>query len=191
MAPRNDLNLLQEIESYKSINIDASQAAKKSFSNHLWYLSDNLVGFAFFDRELSNETKSAMVKKLQFQSNTKVNSKKANISSISDISQINLDHFVSNNTENFFEILFGKVPEFLNKDPDTWILDPEYLMMETEIKHILIVNDVAERGVKLITDYNTILCNDEEQKQFILQIVENHRKRFPIITKANLCNNQN
>lgn len=38
------------------------------------------------------------------------------------------------------------------------------------------VNDSAERGVKLIQEYNKIITNNEEEKQYLLQIVEDNRK---------------
>jgi len=47
-----------------------------------------------------------------------------------------------------------------------------------------VVNDTAERGVKLFEEYNSLLTNDEEEKQFILQVVEANRKAVPTeITK--------
>jgi len=60
-APRNDLHLLKELESYKKINSDVANAAIKSFSGHLWYLSESLVGLALFDSKVPPATKSAMV----------------------------------------------------------------------------------------------------------------------------------
>lgn len=33
-----------------------------------------------------------------------------------------------------------------------------------------VINDTAERGVKLIQDCNSIMSNDEDQKQHLLQI---------------------
>jgi exopolyphosphatase/pppGpp-phosphohydrolase len=39
------------------------------------------------------------------------------------------------------------------------------------------VNDCAERGVKLIEDFN-LTTTDETQKQYLLQVVEAHRKTF-------------
>ena len=47
-----------------------------------------------------------------------------------------------------------------------------------------VVNDTAERGVKLFEEYNSLLTNDEEEKQFLLQVVEANRKAVPTeITK--------
>ncbi len=71
------MNLLQEIDAYKTINLNASQAVYKLFANHL-ITSDYLVGFAFFDRELNINTKLAMVQKIKQQSSSNVNAKNAN-----------------------------------------------------------------------------------------------------------------
>ena len=37
----------------------------------------------------------------------------------------------------------------------------------------------AERGVKLFEDFNHLLTNNEEEKQFVLQAVEANRKSIP------------
>ncbi|GBO42023.1 hypothetical protein AVEN_137752-1 [Araneus ventricosus] len=44
----------------------------------------------------------------------------------------------------------------------------------------------SERGVKLMQDFNGLLTVDEEQKQFLLQCVEDHRKQYPDCKKATL-----
>jgi hypothetical protein len=49
-----------------------------------------------------------------------------------------------------------------------------------------VVNDTAERGVKLIQDFSAILTNDEEQKQFLLQAVQEHRTLFPDASKGTI-----
>ena len=41
------------------------------------------------------------------------------------------------------------------------------------------VNDFAERGVALMQAYNLALTKDEDQRQFLLQVVEDHKKRDP------------
>jgi len=49
-----------------------------------------------------------------------------------------------------------------------------------------VVNDVDERGNSLIEKYNDMLIKKEEQKQFILQLVANHRKSLPTPSKTAL-----
>jgi len=50
----------------------------------------------------------------------------------------------------------------------------------------MVVNDVAERNVKLIEEYNTILTKDEDQKQYLLQVVNEYRKKYPDSKKSTL-----
>ena len=54
------------------------------------------------------------------------------------------------------------------------------------MKSLKVVNDVAERGVKLITDFNNLLTKDEEQKQYVLQVVHKCRKLYPDVSKHTL-----
>lgn len=50
------------------------------------------------------------------------------------------------------------------------------------------MNDVAERGTKLIQDYNSILTKDATDKQFILQIVAADCKKYQTATKLSFRN---
>ena len=47
------------------------------------------------------------------------------------------------------------------------------------INNLSVINDVAERGIKLIEEYNSILTKDEKQKQFLLQVVNDYRATYP------------
>jgi len=44
---------------------------------------------------------------------------------------------------------------------------------------VKVVNDSAERGVALIEEYNSIITRKENQKQYLLQVVQDHRRKFP------------
>ncbi|KAG7158403.1 hypothetical protein Hamer_G029709 [Homarus americanus] len=54
-----------------------------------------------------------------------------------------------------------------------------YCKAQKKLKTMKVVNDVAERGVALIQDYIHVITKDEEQRQFLLQVVSDHRKNFP------------
>ena len=41
-----------------------------------------------------------------------------------------------------------------------------------------VVNDQAERGVALIEEFSGHLTKDEEQLQFLLQVVQEHRRAY-------------
>ena len=51
-----------------------------------------------------------------------------------------------------------------------------------------VTNDSAERGVALIQSYNRLLTKNEEQLQFLLQVVSEHRHIFPNTNKDTLIN---
>jgi len=53
------------------------------------------------------------------------------------------------------------------------------------VESLKVVNDIAERGVSLISSVNSVLTNQEEQKQFLLQAVEKHRHLYPDPNKKN------
>ena len=55
------------------------------------------------------------------------------------------------------------------------------------MKKFRVVNDTAERGAKLFDDFNKLITNNEEEKQFLLQVVEANRKTVPTQTTQKIC----
>lgn len=53
-----------------------------------------------------------------------------------------------------------------------------------------IVNDCAERAVKLATDFKLAQTPVEEQGQLIFQVAEHHRKQIPALHKMNFVFNE-
>ena len=53
--------------------------------------------------------------------------------------------------------------------------------------NLAVVNDHAERGDALVQEFNGSLTNDEEQLQFLLQVVVDHWKAFPDPRKRTLA----
>jgi hypothetical protein len=75
---------------------------------------------------------------------------------------------------------------FLKNDPSTWDNIYSYKNALNIVTKLREVNDTAKRGIKLMEDYNTLLITNEEQKQFVLQIVSDYRKKFPDCEKSTL-----
>ena len=59
--------------------------------------------------------------------------------------------------------------------------------MSETVSHLSIVNDVAERKIEMIKHYNSSITKQEEQKQFPLQLLEDHYKKLPIFSKSNIA----
>lgn len=190
-APRNDLQLLKAIISYKCISDEVSQAALKKMLNHLWYLGEHLVALAFFDPSVAIESKRLMVHALNTRVGNPQGVKKFRIDL--DEAEIclgqNLDSFVTRNTLDFFQILHISTA-FLQSDPSEWDQNDGYLSAVKVVKSLSVTNDVAERGVALMKEYNSTLTTDEVQKQYLLQVVEKHRKDYPVCSKSAILGEQ-
>lgn len=155
----------------------------KKLCGHLWYLSEELVALALFDPEVDVDEKKAMVQQLSH-SAPKDPVKRIAIDQ-SKIRDKRLSDFVTSNTRNFFEIL--SLPDsFLTTNPETWESNSDYMTAEKVVRELRVVNDTAERGVALMQEHNALLTKDEEQTQFVLQVVTEHRKLYPDSKKATL-----
>jgi len=44
-----------------------------------------------------------------------------------------------------------------------------------------VTNDTTERGEKLMEEYNKVLTKNEDQKQYVLQVVEDYRRKYPTV----------
>lgn len=175
-APLNDFILASSIAKYTLINEGISSVAKNALSRHLWYLGEELVALSFFDNRLGTETKQKMIDAL-LKPGTEATRKRATVN-VNDAAAMNLEDFVTENTLQFFRIL-GLPVSFLSAvDPKDWTNNEEYKQGRAIAESLKVVNDTAERGVKLIQDFNSSLTKNEEQKQYLLQVVKAHRLRF-------------
>lgn len=182
-APKNDLQLLKDLVAYEKINYSLAKAAMKKIMGHLWYLSEELVAFAFFDNEVSLKTKQRMVTALETPGIE--DSPKRPTLDYDLILAKNLEDFVSNHTLSFFNTI-GVSCDFLKKDVKTWKDDDNYNICRTFVHSMKVVNDIAERGVALMDEYNRLHTNNEEQKQYLLLTVKDYRRKFPNTKKSTL-----
>lgn len=180
LAPYNDLLLLKTLKIEEQRG-NAWNNPLKKFANHLWYLGPELIGFAFFDTRVSFETKEKMVEALN--KNTNIYTKKASII-ISDIPNLNLEDFVSVKTYNFFRG-FGICTNFLKLHPREWQQNQKYKDAFEIIKSVKVVNDLAERGIALATEYNNTITKNEEERQYLLKVIADHRKMIKNTNKSN------
>ncbi|KAF0746657.1 Uncharacterized protein FWK35_00037507 [Aphis craccivora] len=87
-----------------------------------------------------------------------------------------ISDFINSSSMKFFE-RFNIATDFLNQNPEEWYKNVNYQK---------VVNDAAERGVKLITDFNDKITKDEEQKQFLMQTVYDYRHKYPDAKRSTL-----
>ena len=111
--------------------------------------------------------------------------------SIKDESELNtlheksLDHFINEKSRQFFE-RFRIKTTFLKEDPGSWNQNVDFKAGEAIVKQLRVTNDVPERAVKFVEENINRLTWDEENKQYMLQIVEEYKKQFPTSNKFSL-----
>jgi hypothetical protein len=185
-APLNDLRFLRSIQSFPVRAV--AETASRSMKRHLWYLSEHLVGLSFFDQRLENDTKIAMVHNLK--RNPSVDSLKR-LDGATFNPDDPIEEYVTQRSGKIFDLLINhgqdKAASFLAKQPRDWMSDAIYIDMLDRVKHLRVVNDCSERAIALIQTFNCSITKDENQKQYLLQLVEQHRKEYPHYTKAVLA----
>lgn len=75
---------------------------------------------------------------------------------------------------------------FLLTNVSSWPNNAAFLEAKTKVSLLRVVNDAAERAVKLTQDFHGLITADEEQKQFLLRCVEEHRNLYPDCRKNTL-----
>ena len=94
-----------------------------------------------------------------------------------------LSSFVSSDSWLLFSLLHLEgSQEWLQTPVHMWKVFADFRKLDTFVLNVSVTNDLAERGIKLTSDF-LHLCRDEEQLQALLQCVEHHRDMFPSYTK--------
>jgi len=138
------------------------------------YGSEIMISLAFFDPDTCLSEKRDMVRALDVVGSGSP-LKRINLD-MSDVGERSIASFVTSSSLRFFEMLH--LPsEFLKSDPQEWDSRPDYQAAAMYVREMKVVNDCAERGVALMQNYNSILTKNEDQKQFLLQVVEEHQQK--------------
>lgn len=191
-APYSDFQLLKSLLGYSTINPAISKAASLKFSNHLWYLSPELVCLAFFDSSVPSATKRLMVSAIRrketdielLEPAEKDHTKRITVD-LPSFMEKKFEDFVSEKSMTLFELM--ELPSaFLSVDPDLWEEQEDYQKAAETVRAMSVVNDHAERGVALAQELIGLITKDESQLQFLLQVVQQHRKAYPDSKKQTL-----
>lgn len=187
-APNQDLTAIQDLIKYKKTNAQIADAAITKLCNHLWYLSEHLAALAFFDDTVSYATKLKMARASKSREGTPNAGKRLSIeqSDYESLLTKDISDFISKKSITLFthfELSF----DFLDVDPGLWEFEESFIDCVEVFKTLEVVNDVAERGVALIEEFNLLLTCNEDQKQYLLKLAQEHRKRYPDCQKQKLA----
>lgn len=96
-----------------------------------------------------------------------------------------MDDFVSTKSKFLFNRL--KIDDsFLKESPTSWPNNASFQQAKTKLLTLKAVNDTAERAVNLMQAFHGLITVEEEQKQFLLRCVQEHRQIYPDCKKQTL-----
>lgn len=187
-APRLDLQFMKDILAYRSIDRETSSVVLKKFRTQSWYLSEELIALAFFDVDVSIEEKKIMVQTFKEQSEQSEPDETTIFrliippSQLENINNYYLHNFITENTRIFFT-RYNIPIDFFEIDPSEWQSHEEYKRAQSMLEKIQVVNDHAERAINLIKNFNRLMTKDEQEEQYLLQIISKHQKEDKGISK--------
>lgn len=75
---------------------------------------------------------------------------------------------------------------FLEKEPEQWAAEEDFLKLSQFVANLRVVNDTAERAVQLFSDYHGKVTKGEEQKQCLMSTVREQRREKADLTRKTL-----
>lgn len=181
-SPRLDLEAIWDMKNYKTCRPDIAEKCLTSMANHPWYLHPTVIPFSLLDAGVPDDEKREIADKiLDLDADTALEMKyeKINISSImaSEGKRPSLSDFVDSSSRLIFNILnFDKEKiEWMLLPPNMWNLMTPFKEFSKFVSNLPVVNDAAERNVKLMQDF-IAGSNDENLRQDLFLAVEQKRK---------------
>ena len=183
-APWNDLKLYHNLHAYKSVDKEIATSAMKAL--YLWYLTGEMLPLALFSTKVPAEERRALADAIldhkpddlpmqapQQRFGTGFGKPKFPVLSpttrLADLAnpdcwfgmhQLNID------------------PAFLSLNVEDWATSASFQAGVVNVRAINVVNDCAERGVKLTSDF-VAAAKGEQHLQNVLQAVEHDRSEQP------------
>ena len=189
-AAFNDLNLHKKLQKFVPVDKVIGEEALKTLERHLWYLSDLTVPMALFSEKVDPDVKSRMAAKLlslkMMKKKKKAGSQKLVKPKFPKIGpNTELYDLVTEESLDFFSVI--KVDDnWLEQPVDSWEDDEDFITAKMFVHTVKTTNDLAERAIKMATDYAQILTKDEDTRRRIIQGVEDHRRTYPDFKKSSL-----
>ena len=191
----NDLDLYVQLLEYEKIDRSISSSALKAFQRHLWYLTSEMVPLSLFSDMVPTTDKKNIAKKLLEikpddttllpQECFRTGYGKPKFVAMTGHTRISLSDFVAGDSWFFFRLLEID-PKFMDYPVETWTHNETYKAGKDNVRSINCVNDCAERGVKLSSDFLGS-ARTEKNYQNVLQVVED-RKTTPNLSSRKKLN---
>lgn len=192
-APWNDLCLYRKLLQYRDVDSQVSDSALAAFRRHLWYLTAEMVPLSLFsDHVPAEERRSLADKMLAVRPDKEITVPKERFGS--GFGKPKFPSVVTPSTtladlvsaDSWYTVkLLNLNLDFATFDVKDWSQCQSYETSVRNIKAINVVNDGAERAIKLSNDFINS-SKSEQQYQSTLQVVSHDRKCHSNVRKRRL-----
>ncbi|GBM55814.1 hypothetical protein AVEN_75038-1 [Araneus ventricosus] len=177
-APYKNLKLLHDLKNYCRQDSLVSNAALNAMERHLWHLTKECAVISLFSNRLSSSERQLIAQTLlRIPPPKEFASKRGHPTFPIFNHSTKLSSLIGPKFWFLFHTM-GIGTDWLGKPLSEWDNDPNHQGAETYVRHARVENDLSERAVKLIRNFSTSVATDETQKQFLLQVVDYHRKQI-------------
>ena len=188
-AARQDLTFMSNIQEYRKVNPSLSFAVLSSTYRHMWYLTPQLITLALTDKGLEDSNRQEMAKALHRQERKVIKTGKPSFPVLmygATVTRQNMSVLIQPESWLVFDLLkLSGSQDWLLTPISDWSLSPDYIKLDKLTRNLVVVNDLAERGIHLATDFIKRV-DSEEQRDALFQVVEDFRGRVKDTTKASL-----
>ena len=188
-AARQDLDFMSNILDYRMVNARLSFAVLSSTNRHLWYLTPQLITLALTDTGLEDSIREGMARELHSQERGQLKTGKPVFPVFSHGATVARgDMAVLVGPESWLVLDLLELrgdQDWMLASASTWPLSKDYTKLQEFTRNLTVVNDLAERGIHLATDFIRRV-ESEEQRHALFQVVEEFRGRVQDTSKASL-----
>ena len=181
-APILDLALYKELLQLQDLFPRMADAALNKLQNHTWYLAPEVVVFSLCSRLASESEKAAIARKLLEKKEKEFHPGKPKLPVLHpDTTLVDL----VTPTSWFILHKLHISGSFLELPVCEWENAPEFLRLDSYVSTVKVVNDIAERGIKLCTEVIQ-KTGSEDMRKDLLHVIENHRHTVSSTTKRSM-----
>ena len=188
-AARQDLDFISSILEYRKVNPSLSYTVLSSTYRHMWYLTPQMITLALTDKELEDSNREGMARALNRQERQVIKTGKPTFPLLeygATFTRQNMSVLIEMESWLVFDLLkLSGSQDWLLTPVSEWHLSPDYMKLEKLTRNLVVVNDLAERGIHLATDFIKRV-DSEEQRGVLFQVVEDFRGRVKNTTKTSL-----
>jgi hypothetical protein len=175
-APFNSLELCRGLTAYKKVDKELAGVCLAKVKKHLWFGTEEFIPFGLASDKVSAEEKSAIASRLLEQPKDQLRPGPPVMPTVTP--STTLSSLVGPQSWHFFHRL-GISSDFLSEPVATWPFIPAFQKFENFVDNAHIVNDIAERLVKRMSDYASLHGKGKAQFQATLQTMERAILRRP------------